>query len=67
MASFKAFIVMAIWTIVTVGGMYKAGFGSHHEEPLWAIGGAILLLIILIMNVWIFFAVAKEEPWKWFK
>ena len=65
--TFKAFFVMALWTIVSVGAMYLIGFGNHHSEPLWAIGGAILLLIILIVNVWIFFAVAKEEPWKWFK
>jgi hypothetical protein len=67
MASLKALIVMTIWTVIVVGGMYLLDFGSHHREPLWAIGGAILLLVVLIVNVWIYFAIAKEEPWKWIK
>jgi len=67
MASLKALIVMAFWTVAVVGGMYLLGFGQHHTELPWAIGGAILLLIVLIVNVWIYFAIAKEEPWKWFK
>ena len=67
MASMKALVVMALWTIAVVGGMYVLGFGDHHREPVWAIGGAVLLLIVLIVNVWMFFVIAKEEPWKWFK
>ena len=67
MAAFKAYMTMAIWTLCTVGAMVWAGFGPHHTEPLWALTAAVLLLAILVINVWIFFAVAKEEPWKWFR
>ena len=67
MATLKALIVMTLWTVAVVGGMYVFRFGDHHSDPLWAIGGAVLLLVVLIVNVWIFFVIAKEEPWKWFK
>ncbi len=63
----KALIVMALWTIVLVGIMNFIGFNEHYREPIWTIGGAIFLLVILVGNVWIFFAIAKETPWKWFK
>ena len=63
----KALAVMALWTIATVSLFNFIGFPDHFGDLLWSIGGALMLVIILIGNVWIFIAVAKEEPWQWFK
>lgn len=63
----KALAVMALWTVATVSLFNFIGFPDHYDKPLWSIGGALMLVIILIGNVWIFIGVAKEEPWAWFK
>ena len=67
MRTFQALVVMALWTAVFVGIINFVGFNAHYREPLWALGGAVLLIIMLVGNFWIFFAIAKEEPWDWEK
>ncbi|MGI9303422.1 MAG: hypothetical protein ACR2RB_12055 [Gammaproteobacteria bacterium] len=67
MASLKALVIMVIWSAVAAWLMNMIGFAEHFRELIWAIGGGIALLIILLVNVWIYFVVAKDEPWKWFK
>jgi hypothetical protein len=34
---------------------------------LWAIGAGLALLVILLINVYIYFIVCKETPWQWKK
>lgn len=63
----KALAVMALWTVATVSLFNFIGFPNHHGNLLWSLGGALMLVVILIGNVWIFIGVAKEEPWAWFK
>ena len=63
----KAVGLMALWTIAMISIMNFIGFQKHFNEPLWALGGAIFILVTLIGNVWLFIAVAKEEPWQWIK
>jgi len=58
---------MALWTIAMVSIINFVGFPDHHNQLLWALGGAIMLLITLIGNVWIFVTVPKMEPWTWIK
>lgn len=67
MLTMKALGIMALWTIVMVVIINFVGFPAHHTNPLWALGGALMLVITLVGNVWIFIAVAKEEPWAWVK
>ena len=67
MRTIQALIVMAIWTVAIFAIINFVGFDDHTREPLWALGGAALFIIMLIGNFWIFFAVAKEEPWEWDK
>ena len=67
MRTFQALVVMAIWTAAFVAVLTFAGFSDNYREPLWSLGGAALLIIMLIGNFWIFFAIAKEEPWDWEK
>ncbi len=63
----KALAVMALWTVAMVSLFNFIGFPNHYDNLLWSIGGALMLVVILIGNVWIFIGVAKEEPWEWFK
>lgn len=67
MASLKALVPMIFWTALVVFVMNSLGFNENFREPLWAIGGALILLIIILVNVWLYFAIAKDEPWKWIK
>ena len=59
-------ICMAAWIFAGVMAMNWFGFPNHMHDPLWSIGAAISLLIIIVVGVAIFFAVAKESPWVWF-
>lgn len=63
----KALGIMALWTIAMISILNFIGFQHHYSNPLWALGGALMLVVTLIGNVWIFIDVAKEEPWVWFK
>ncbi len=67
MRTIQALVVMALWTIAFIVIMSFVGFNEHHREPLWALGGAALFIIMLIGNFWILFAIAKEDPWEWHK
>ena len=63
----KALAIMALWTIATISIFNFIGFQNHFSNPLWALAGALMLVVILIGNVWIFIGVAQEEPWAWLK
>lgn len=63
----KALAIMALWTVATISIFNFVGFQNHFGNLLWSLGAALMLVVILIGNVWIFIGVAKEEPWQWFK
>ena len=65
-----ALLVMVVWScviyyIVSLIGPAKPtmGFGT----VLWGLLAAVLLLIGIIGNVWIFFAIVKERFWSWWE
>jgi len=43
------------------------GVEQHHTNPVWAIGTAIVFLVTLLIDVWMFFAIAGEEAYQWEK
>jgi len=67
MKTLQALGVMALWTIAFLGVMNFLNMGAHFREPLWALGTALMFIIMIIGNFWIFFAIGKEEPWDWVK
>ena len=67
MRTLQALAVMAIWTVAIIVIINFVGFNNHFREPLWTLGAGVLLVITLVGNFWIFFAIAKEEPWEWDK
>jgi hypothetical protein len=69
MASFKALIVMAIWTGIVGYGLYSVGAhqSENYTQPLWAIAIGTGLLVTHIVNMAIYFKVAGERPFEWIK
>ncbi len=66
-ATTKAIGVMAVFTAVCVAILVALGVGEHFRDPLWALGTALALWVILVSNVAIFFKMVGMEPWKWVK
>lgn len=65
MSSFKGFIAIAILTSLVVWGALDINIGAHHTDPVWALGTAVGFITLLVADVWLFFAVAKDDPFKW--
>lgn len=60
-----AVLAMILWSIGIALAMHFIGFANYMHDVWWSLGGAVVLLIGLIGNVWIFFLIAKETPWQW--
>ena len=43
------------------------GFANNQHDILWTLGAAFALLAILLINVYIYFAICQESPWVWQK
>ena len=67
MREYIAAIVMIIFTSVCFWVMNLFGFANNQHDILWTIGAALALLIILLINVYIYFAICQETPWVWQK
>lgn len=65
MSTFKGLLAITIFTAIVVWGALQLNVGAHHTDPLWALGTAIGFLVMLITDVWLFFAVAGDDPFKW--
>jgi len=67
MASFKAIVVMVIWTAIAGYGLFMIGAHEHFRNPMWAIGIGIALLVTHLINMALYFKIAGERPFEWFK
>jgi len=65
MGALKAFLAVAVFTALCGWGLVELNVGAHHSDPLWAVGTALAFVTILIVDVWLFFAIAKDEPLRW--
>lgn len=68
MASFKAIIVMLIWTAITFYGLYT--LGAHElamHNFVFALATGVALLVIHMVNMALYFKIAGEKPFEWFK
>lgn len=66
MASFKAIVVMLIFSAAVIYGMEMSGLNESFRDPVMALVSAIVLLVALIVNVSIYLKVAGEAPFRWF-
>lgn len=60
-----ALLAIVIFTSIVGCILYIVGVGEHHFEPLWALGTSIIFLVVLLIDVWMFFAIAGEEAYRW--
>ncbi len=67
MASLKAVLVMVIFSAAIAFGMNAVGLTEHFREPAYSLAGAVVLLVALIVNVWLYLKIAGETPFRWFK
>ncbi len=65
MREYIAALVMIIFTSICFWGMNQFGFQNNPHDILWSIGAGLALLIIMLINVYIYFAICKETPWAW--
>ena len=63
----KGLLAMLVWTVFSIGLLYIIGVGDNYRDPVWAIPTVIALLIILMVNFYLFFKIAGHYPWAWFK
>ena len=66
MASFKAIVAMVLFSVAVFFGMNAMGLQDKHNDPLFALAGAIILLVALVVNVTLYLKIAGEAPFKWF-
>lgn len=66
MASFKAIVAMALFSVAVFFGMNAIGLQDKHGDPLMALAGAVVLLVALVINVSLYLKIAGEAPFKWF-
>ncbi len=67
MKNLKAFSLMGIWTALIGFLLFSAQAHLHFREIVWALGLSIILLITHMINMLIYFKVAGNTPYKWFK
>jgi len=67
MKTFTALLAIASFTALVGFVLVMVGVEQHHTNPIWAIGTAIIFLITLLIDVWMFFAIAGEEAYIWEK
>lgn len=67
MSSFKAICIMAIWTSAIAFGLFRLGAHEMFADPLWALCIALVLLFTHMGNMFLYFTIAGEKPYQWFK
>ena len=60
-----ALLAIAAFTGVIGFILYSLGLGDLHANPLWALATSVIFLIVLLIDVWMFFAISGEEAFKW--
>jgi len=67
MKNLKAFSIMGIWTVSVFVLLYILQAHLHYREITWALGLSLVLLITHMVNMVIYFKVAGNAPYRWFK
>jgi hypothetical protein len=60
-----ALLSITIFTGIVGFILYSMGVGDYHSDPLWALGTSVVFLTVLLIDVWMFFAIAGEEAYQW--
>ena len=60
-----ALLVIFIFTYLVYFFLDFLGVNEHHSDIIWAGLTSIALLTTLLIDVFLFFAIAKEDAYKW--
>ena len=67
MNTFKALILMTLWTAFVGIGLYLLEAHENYQDLVWATGIGVTLLMTHMVNMVIYFKVAGAKPYKWFQ
>ena len=60
-----ALLAIALFTYAAYLILNIIGIGEHQTDIVLAIASSIAFLTILLVDVWMFFAIAGEEAYHW--
>ena len=60
-----ALLVICGFTYCAYIVLNMIGIEEHHTDIVWAAVTSVAFLAILLIDVWMFFAIAGEEAYKW--
>ena len=66
MNTLKAILLMSVWTSILASTLYFFDAHEHYRNVLWATAIGLTLLVAHMVNMFIYFKVAGDKPYKWF-
>lgn len=60
-----ALLSIAVFTSIVGVVLYQLGVGELHDNIWWALGTSVAFLVTLLIDVWMFFAIAGEDAYAW--
>ena len=60
-----ALVVIIMFTYLVYYLLESIGVNAHHDNIVWALMTSIAFLVTLLIDVYLFFAIAKEDAFKW--
>ena len=67
MKNLKAFTIIGLITAAVGAVLFALDAHLNYRNILWAVAISVTLLITHVVNMAVYFKVAGEEPYKWFK
>ena len=67
MKNLQAFSIMGVWTILVLSILYVLDAQENYRSFLGALAISAALLGTHIVNMAIYFRIAGNEPYRWFK
>ncbi|MEM7613270.1 MAG: hypothetical protein AAF270_16415 [Pseudomonadota bacterium] len=67
MKSIKAFALMGVWSVFVGSVLYLAEAHLSYRDVFWAAGIAVTVLVTHMVNMAIYFRVAGNTPFRWFR
>ena len=67
MKNLKAFIIIGLITASVGAVLFALDAHLNYRNILWTVAISVTLLITHVVNMAVYFKVAGEEPYKWFK
>ena len=67
MKNLKAFTIIGLITASVGAVLFALDAHLNYRNILWAVAISVTLLITHVINMAVYFKVAREEPYKWFK